>query len=653
MGNEYKIKKTLGEGGFGIVYLVEKDNKLYALKQYKMKLKNEEIKQIKELINILSTINNEYLIKYYNTFMVNDTLNILMEFAGNKDLKKFINEYKNKSEFIDEKIIRNIILQICKGLKEIHYHKLIHRDLTPDNIFINKNNQIKIGDFGISKALTSSHNYAKTRLGKSHYLAPEIERGIEYNNKVDIYSLGCILYELFTLNEYYIDKYIEEKDCKINIEIYDSKYQELIDLLLKKDYHERPDINEVIDYLVDNNCIIAEINIEEEDLNKEIRIINSYEEVIREDLYFGISNKDFVKFENEKEIKDNCKIKINDNYIDFNYFFKFKEKGQHIIKYKFTNNITKIDFMFSFCKSLTDIDLSNFNNQNVEDMSYMFYGCDSLTNINLYNFNTQNVKNMSYMFFFCKSLTDIDLSNFNTQNVKDTSWMFYKCESLVNINLSNFNTQNVENMSCMFSFCESLKNLNLSDFCTKKVKNMISIFYLCKSLINIDLSSFNTQNVENMNRMFYGCKSLINLDLSNFNTQNVKNMSYMFFFCKSITYLNLSNFDTQNVNDMRSMFWGCESLKNIDLSNFNTQNVKNMSKMFFVCKSLAILDLSIFNTQNVKNMSYMFFGCKTLIFIDLSSFVTKNVIMTDIFNGCNSLKKKFVITKDKNILEEF
>ena len=75
--------------------------------------------------------------------------------------------------------------------------------------------------------------------------------------------------------------------------------------------------------------------------------------------------------------------------------------------------------MFSGCDSLTSIDLSNFNTQNLTNMSYMFSECNSLTDINLSNFNTEIVTNMSYMFSECNSKTDIDLSNFNTQNVID------------------------------------------------------------------------------------------------------------------------------------------------------------------------------------------------------------------------------------------
>ena len=104
--------------------------------------------------------------------MENDIFNILMEYVGDNDLKKFIQNYKDKDEYIDEKIIRDIVIQICKGLKEIHDNKIIHRDLTPDNIFIDETNKIKIGDFGISKIITTYQRYAKTQIGKSHYLAP-------------------------------------------------------------------------------------------------------------------------------------------------------------------------------------------------------------------------------------------------------------------------------------------------------------------------------------------------------------------------------------------------------------------------------------------------------------------------------------------------
>ena len=148
--------------------------------------------------------------------------------------------------------------------------------------------------------------------------------------------------------------------------------------------------------------ILAEINVEKSDVNEDIRIINSFEENKRT---FELKDKeDDFKYENEKEIKENCKIKINDEEIGFNYFYKFKEEGKYILEYTFENNIKNVAYMFCDCSSLENIYLSNFNTQNVTDMRYMFYKCNSLTNIDLSNFNTQNVTNMSFMFSGCYSL---------------------------------------------------------------------------------------------------------------------------------------------------------------------------------------------------------------------------------------------------------
>ena len=105
--------------------------------------------------------------------------------------------------------------------------------------------------------------------------------------------------------------------------------------------------------------------------------------------------------------------------------FIFK-KGKYIIKYSFNNYLTKTNNIFCKCSSLTNINLSNFNTQNVTNMCWMFYECSSLTNIDLSKLNTQNVMDMSSMFFGCSSLTNIDLSNFNTQNVKDMYKYYHK-----------------------------------------------------------------------------------------------------------------------------------------------------------------------------------------------------------------------------------
>ena len=226
-----------------------------------------------------------------------------------------------------------------------------------------------------------------------------------------------------------------------------------------------------------NNYIIGDFNIRE---NKEIRIINSYEQFRRE------YNTELKKeCENEKEIKEKCEIMINDKKIKFSYFHKFDEKGNYTIKYIFKKNIKKIDYMFYECTSLTNIDLTNFCSDEVINVSGIFCKCSSLIDVKLSNFNTRKIFDMSGMFSKCTSLEKVDLSNFDTCNTTNMNGMFCKCSSLREINLSNFDTSKVTNMSCMFYECKSLTEINLSNFKTNRDTDMNWIFTGCSQLSKI------------------------------------------------------------------------------------------------------------------------------------------------------------------------
>ena len=287
-------------------------------------------------------------------------------------------------------------------------------------------------------------------------------------------------------------------------------------------------------------------------------------------------------FGNNEKISKNSEIYINNKKINWGNN-KYLQIGNYLIQILFKEKIKNTKYMFCECSSITFLDLSNFNTNNIYNMNHMFSGCSSLTFVNLSNFNTNNVEDMSYLFYGCSNLNSLDLSNFNTNKVTDMSCIFSNCSSLISLNLSNFNTYNVKNMTSIFSGCSSLTSLNLSNF--------------------------NTSNVTNMRYMFYNCSSLISLNLNNFNTYKVEDMNSMFNDCSSLTSLNLSNFITENVIDMSFMFSGCSSLSSLNLSNFNTNKVNNFSCMFYNCVSLNSLNLSI-NFNSKKDMSNIFFGLK-------------------------------------------
>lgn len=195
-----------------------------------------------------------------------------------------------------------------------------------------------------------------------------------------------------------------------------------------------------------------------------------------------------------------------------------------------------------------------------------FMECEKLEAIDgIENLNTSMVTDMWQMFYNCKSLTSLDLKDFDTHNVLSMSYMFFGCNNLTYLNVSSFDTSNVGNMVWMFALCEKLTNLSVSKFDMHSVRTMLGMFASCKSLTHIDVSQFNTENVKSMQAVFKGCEKLSSLDLSGFNTSKVEDIACMFTSCKSLTSLDLSNFDTQLVTQSTSLFSGCQKLEAIYL----------------------------------------------------------------------------------------
>ena len=154
------------------------------------------------------------------------------------------------------------------------------------------------------------------------------------------------------------------------------------------------------------------------------------------------------------------------------------------LEYLNTANVTDMSDMFSYCRLLTSLDVSNFNTSNVTHMGGMFGYCSGLTSLDVSNFNTSNVTSMSGMFAYCSSLTSLDVGNFNTSNVTFMSGMFAGCSGLTSLDVSNFNTSNVTSMSQMFSSCSSLTTIYVGD-------------------------GWSTSNVSEGGWMFDGCTSLV------------------------------------------------------------------------------------------------------------------------------------------------
>ncbi|NXG83682.1 NEK5 kinase, partial [Stercorarius parasiticus] len=199
--DKYEIIKKIGEGSFGTIFLAKGkvDNEQCVIKEINlttMPVKEKEASQ-KEVI-LLAKMKHANIVTFYDSLREKNKLYIVMEYCDGGDLMKRIN--MQHGVLFDEDQILSWFVQISLGLKHIHDKKILHRDVKAQNIFLSNNGKVaKLGDFGIARQLNSTMEFAHTCVGTPYYLSPEICENRPYNNKTDIWSLGCVLYELCAL----------------------------------------------------------------------------------------------------------------------------------------------------------------------------------------------------------------------------------------------------------------------------------------------------------------------------------------------------------------------------------------------------------------------------------------------------------------------
>ena len=199
---DFEFGRVLGKGVFGSVIIVKRkqDQEIYAMKRVEISgLTKRELENSFNEVRLLASLNHKNVIGYREAFydQNSQTLNIVMEFADDGDLStKIKKSLKNKCYF-DECTIWATLIQILEGLKYLHKSDIIHRDLKSANIFLTKKGIVKIGDLNVSKII--GKNMAITQTGTPYYASPEIWNDHPYDYKCDIWSAGCIIYEMASL----------------------------------------------------------------------------------------------------------------------------------------------------------------------------------------------------------------------------------------------------------------------------------------------------------------------------------------------------------------------------------------------------------------------------------------------------------------------
>ena len=444
---DFEMGKILGKGAFGRVQLVKRkvDGIIYAMKSIKMvQLSEKEKENSLNEIRILASLSHKNIIGYKDAFYDEGTktLNIVMEFADDGDISSKIKYNLKNNLHFRENIIWEYLIQILEGLNYLHEKKIIHRDLKSANIFLMKDNTVKIGDLNVSKI--NKQGMAYTQTGTPYYASPEIWLDQPYDYKSDIWSLGCILYELCELRPPFRGTSL--KNLCINIQkglynpipdYYSNELKTIINMMLQKDPNNRPTTGQLLgcDIIVkkrnelkiitkysggeEKQGLIATIQLPRNlgEINKSLPL-NKYnnkrakEEMLMEDEYETNKRKNgFLDENDKKEIKkkygnkNNNLQNNNNNNIIYNpnnniYYNIVNNNGRNNNTNLNYQNNTKNHHVNNYCNNNYNNNIYNNVNNNKINMNRNDNGKNSYNNnynniINNYS-NNNNINNNNY-----------------------------------------------------------------------------------------------------------------------------------------------------------------------------------------------------------------------------------------------------------------
>lgn len=283
-----------------------------------------------------------------------------------------------------------------------------------------------------------------------------------------------------------------------------------------------------------------------------------------------------------------------------------------------SDNVTSMEEMFIGCTKLEVVNLWNTHKanfmENVTKTQKMFQGCSRLNKLTLpRKVKTEKLESMFYMFDGCSSLTALDLSAWNLNNVKDMESLFKNCSGLTSVALPKVTSKKIQYMQRMFSGCSSLTSIDLSGWNVENVTEMGDLFYGCSNLKALDLSGWTPRSLTKISRMFLNCTSLENINLSGWNLENMTEIQYMFSGCTSLKTVDLSNWKTPKLSVLGRLINGCGSLTYANLSGWDVSSLYQIDVYpFSGCVNLVTLDLSGWNLDNTIVDRRLFENCNSL-----------------------------------------
>ena len=556
MTDRYEPISLIGKGNFGCISKIRRksDGKILVWKELNYGSMKEKYRHhIMSEINILKELHHPNIVKYYDNIIdkASTKIYIVMEYCPGGDLSQLIKRCKQAKQYIKEDIIWKIFSQVVSALYACHTNKtgkILHRDIKPSNVFLDNNNNVKLGDFGLSLQLNKEINFAYSNVGTPYYMSPEQVDENKYNEKSDIWSLGCFLYELVALHppfeaNNHLSLALKIKSGKIEKipEIYSHNLEKIILWMMNVEQDKRPSIKDIM--------AIPEVNIriKEKKIKEGYQKLKKYESELkmREDnlieeekklkmraKFLDEREKNVIKRENYIKIKEdeiqannnvNNKNNINNNIRQNDYDkFRYKHHNLFITSGGFDIKCENKDYKEEEYKN-------NNSNYPKHSSNIKSIKSNSITNTKAYNNNKPYITAMNeltpvnfdkrYSNTIRRTLTN---DKIRYENNKENTKLINN--SYKNIFTSNYNTSKNAHVNSI-NFNNSNNSLNKINSSKNVLENHSRVISFNSELNyssndeKIVINNNNNINTSNINSLgFYG--------LNNNNNQENNTMVY-------------------------------------------------------------------------------------------------------------------------------
>jgi serine/threonine protein kinase len=257
--SDFTVLSELGRGAYGVVSKVryKRDGKVYVLKEVNVgSLSSREQQEAVSEVILLRKVRHHNIVKYYDSFLDNKSLYIVMEQADSGNLQDWIARRRMSSLQFEEREVWRVYWEVAQAVAYLHRHKITHRDLTSVNVLLGAHNHVLLCDLGVSRLATSENALMRTRVGTPLFLSPEVVMRRPYCNKVDVWALGCLMYTMMALKPPFVGhnlldlaQAITKTAPKRLPQTYSAQLRYAIGQMLCKEPSRRPSVPQALEFV--------------------------------------------------------------------------------------------------------------------------------------------------------------------------------------------------------------------------------------------------------------------------------------------------------------------------------------------------------------------------------------------------------------------